>query len=669
MLLDGKIWVGTGDDGQSVCLLPQMANRHGLIAGATGTGKTVTLKVIAEGFSAMGVPVFMGDIKGDLSGMVLPGQKNEKIQKRLDQVGAADWRPDTYPSAFWDVYGQQGHPIRTTVKEMGAMLLARMLGLNETQSGVLNILFRVANDENMLLVDLKDIRAMLAYVGEHADRYTLNYGHVSTASVGAIQRALAVLEDQGGDQFFGEPALDIQDWMRLDENGRGYINILACDKLFLNPLMYSTFMLWMLNELYELLPEQGDLEKPRMVFFFDEAHLLFDDCSKQLMDKIEQIVRLIRSKGVGVYFITQNPTDVPMTVLGQLGNRVQHALRAYTPLDQKTVKVAAQTFRTNPSFDTEQAITLLKTGEALLSFLDGNGAPGVVSRATILPPQSSMGAIDDELRRQVMQNSPFYGIYEKDAEKTADFVTNEPAIAKEETSPMTNTNDPMNPVAPQQQAQPVQQYAQQPAFMVYDPNTGAYVSQQIPTMQQPVVAPQPGAAQQPVAVQQPVVQQVQAMPQAQAMPQTQAMPASQAIPAQQMAQQPQTIQQNVLVQDPTTGMYVQKLMTLAYNPATGQYVPVQTEAEVKAAAAAKAKAEKEAAAAAKAAEKEEKERLAEERRQRADELKEERAERARVNDSVLGRIKNTAISSATRNVTTKLTNSLMNMLTGKNNKK
>ena len=393
--------------------IPLMLAGHDMIAKApTGTGKTVTLKVIAEGFSAMGVPVFMGDIKGDLSGMVLPGQKNEKIQKRLDQVGAADWRPDTYPSAFWDVYGQQGHPIRTTVKEMGAMLLARMLGLNETQSGVLNILFRVANDENMLLVDLKDIRAMLAYVGENASRYTLHYGNVSKASIGAIQRAVAVLEDQGGDCFFGEPSLQISDWMKTDENGKGYINILACDKLFLSPLMYSTFLLWMLSRLYELLPERGDLEKPLMVFFFDEAHLLFNDCSKQLMEKVEQVVRLIRSKGVGVYFITQNPSDVPMSILGQLGNRVQHALRAFTPLDQKAVKVAAQTFRVNPEFDTESAISELKTGEALISFLDEYGAPGVVQRATVLPPQSSMGAISAEKRAEVIESSPMAGRYD-----------------------------------------------------------------------------------------------------------------------------------------------------------------------------------------------------------------------------------------------------------------
>lgn len=664
MLAGDKIWVGTADDGQPVYLLPQMANRHGLIAGATGTGKTVTLKLIAEGFSQMGVPVFMGDIKGDLSGMVLPGENNDKIAQRMEATGAGEFSPNTYPAVFWDVYGEQGHPVRTTVGEMGPMLLARMLGLNETQEGVLNILFRVANQKQLLLVTLQDLKAMLVHLGENASQYTIEYGNVSKASVGAIQRAVAMLEDQGGDRFFGEPALKVQEWMRRDEGGKGYINILACDKLFLNPRMYSTFLMWMLSELYEVLPEKGDLDKPDMVFFFDEAHLLFDDCSRQLMEKIEQIVRLIRSKGVGVYFITQNPTDVPMTVLGQLGNRVQHALRAYTPLDQKAVKVAAQTFRVNPDFDTEEAITQLRTGEALISFLDENGAPGIVKRATILPPQSHMGAISPEQREQVIQNSPFYGVYEQPGETGGSCNRNDvaEAMTKEETIPMTNVPDPMAqaaaPVQQPAQPQPVQQPAQ-PVFMVYDAATGGYAAQQIPTMnapvQQPVVVQQPVQVQQPVVMQQPV--QVQQPVQAQ-----QPMPAAQALAGQQQAAAPmQTIQQNVLVQDPTTGMFVQKLMTLAYNPATGQYVPVQTEEEVKAAAAAKAKAEKEAAAAAKVA----KEQAAEERRQRADELREERAERARVNDSVLGRVKNTAISSATRNITNKLTNSLFGLITGK----
>lgn len=626
MFYDHKIWVGTGSDDQPAMLLPQMANRHGLIAGATGTGKTVTLKVMAEGFSDMGVPVFLGDIKGDLSGMVKPGEQTDKITERLIQTGVADFKHDSYPTVFWDVYGEQGHPVRTTVSEMGPMLLSRMLSLNETQAGVLSILFRVADDEGMLLVDLKDIKAMLAYVGENASQYTINYGNVSKASIGAIQRAIAVLEDQGGDKFFGEPALKIADWMQLDEEGRGFINILACDKLFLSPLMYSTFMLWMLSELYELLPEAGDLEKPRMVFFFDEAHLLFDDCSKQLMDKIEQVVRLIRSKGVGVYFITQNPCDVPMSVLGQLGNRVQHALRAYTPLDQKAVKVAAQTFRTNPAFDTEEAITQLKTGEALISFLDENGAPGVVNRATILPPQSYIGVISEDLRKTFIETSPYYGVYEQmiDRESAYEYLA----------ASMAETAEPVQqPAAPVMQlVQPAVQAITRPVaapqgFMVFDPATGTYVHKQLETM--PALEP---SAPAPAPV-----------------------PVQPAIPVQQ------PVQQMVLVYDPTTGAYKQQLMAMTFDPATGQYQPVQPavdEKEAKKLAAEQAKAAKEAAKA-------EKERKAEERRQRADELREERAERARFNDSVIGRIKNTAISTATRTLTSSLTRGLLGTLTGK----
>lgn len=628
MIVDQKIWVGTGDDQKPAYLLPQMANRHGLIAGATGTGKTVTLKVMAEGFSDMGVPVFLGDIKGDLSGMVKPGEQSDKISARLMKVGVPGFKYESYPAVFWDVYGKQGHPVRTTVSEMGPMLLSRMLNLNETQAGVLNILFRVADDEGMLLLDIKDIKAMLAYVGENASKYTLNYGNVSKASIGAIQRAVAVLEDQGGDCFFGEPALKIEDWMRTDEDGRGFINILACDKLFLSPVMYSTFLLWMLSELYETLPEQGDADKPRMVFFFDEAHLLFDDCGKQLMDKIEQVVRLIRSKGVGVYFITQNPADVPMSVLGQLGNRVQHALRAFTPLDQKAVKVAAQTFRTNPAFSTEEAITQLQTGEALISFLDETGAPGVVTRATILPPQSYMGAISENLRDTFIETSPFHGVYEQEIDRASAYEylvgkMNEaarPAPEPVRSAPVMNVPAP----APAPQAAPVQVAAPAQGFMVFDPATGQYVQKQLETLN--------------------------------AAPAAQPAPAPQAAPA-----QPQTVQQNVLVLDPTTGQYVQKLMTMALDPVTGQYAPVQSEEELKAAkeaAAAKAKAEKEAAKA-------EKERIAQERRQRADELREERAERARANNSVLGRIKNTAIATVTRTVTNELTRGLMGTLTGK----
>ncbi|MBO7663059.1 MAG: DUF853 family protein [Clostridia bacterium] len=393
-----------------------MANRHGLIAGATGTGKTISLKVMAEGFSDLGVPVFLSDIKGDLSGMVLAGERSDALDRRLSGCGidpeAFPYR--NYPTNFWDVYGEMGDPIRATVRDMGPLLMSRMLGLNEVQSGVMNIVYRISRDENLRLIDLQDLSALLIYIGQRAKEYTLQYGNVAVATVGAIQRAVAILEDQGGDAFFGEPALDIQDWIRQDPGtGQGVINILAADRLFQNPTMYSTFMIWMLTKLYDLLPEQGDQDRPKIVFFFDEAHLLFNNCGRALMEKIEQIVRLIRSKGVGVYFITQSPADIPMTVLGQLGNRVQHALRAYTPLDQKAVKVAAQTFRTNESFDTEEAITTLKTGEALVSFLDEHGAPGVVERATILPPQSQMGAISEEIRSEVLRTSPYkarYGI-------------------------------------------------------------------------------------------------------------------------------------------------------------------------------------------------------------------------------------------------------------------
>lgn len=635
MFYDQKIWVGTDMDGNPVNLLPHMANRHGLIAGATGTGKTVSLKVIAEGFSDMGVPVFLSDIKGDLSGMVKLGTFNANIEKRVQMCGMPGFTPKKYPACFWDVYGEQGIPVRTTVMEMGPMLLSRMLGLNETQSGVLNIVFRVANDGKLpkkvdaygqivdapLLQNIADLKQAIAYVGAHADEYTVEYGNVSRASIGAIQRAVALLEDQGGDRFFGTPALNIADWIKVDEEGRGLISILACDKLFLNPLMYSTFLLWLLTELYELLPERGDCDKPVMVFFFDEAHLLFNDCPKQLMDKIEQVVRLIRSKGVGVYFITQNPTDVPMAVLGQLGNRVQHALRAFTPLDQKAVKVAAQTFRTNPKFDTEEAITLLKTGEALISFLDENGAPGIVQRATVLPPQSHMGAISVEERNEVINQSEFKGVYQ----------------------PMTEQNNMEQvPVAEQPvYQQPVMQPQQ--GFMVLDPTTGQYVQQpmmQQPMMQQPMM--QQGMYQQPVMQQQPVYPQV---------------PTLQATPVQPMATTAtaQPAVQTMLVMDPTTGQYVQRQMQ--FNPATGQYVPVMTEEEKKAAALAAKEAEKAAKEAAKA----EKERKAEERRQRADELREERAERARKNDSVLGRVKNTALATATREVTRSLTRGLMGL--------
>ncbi|MDO5436445.1 MAG: DUF853 family protein, partial [Clostridia bacterium] len=504
MLENGLIHVGTSENG-AIHLLPQMANRHGLIAGATGTGKTVSLKVLAEGFSDLGVPVFLSDIKSDLSGMVLPGEPSDSMEKRITACGLSSFGFKTYPTEFWDVYGEQGTPVRATVREMGPMLLSRMIGLNETQTGVMNILFRVANDEGYDLVDLKDLKAMLAYLGEHAKDYTLNYGNVSMASVGAIQRAVAVLEDQGGNVFFGEPQIDLLDWLRLDDDGRGFINILAADKLFCNPAMYSTFLLWMLTELYDLLPERGDAEKPLIVFFFDEAHLLFNNCSKALLEKIEQVVRLIRSKGVGVYFITQSPADIPMTILGQLGNRIQHALRAYTPLDQKAVKVAAQTFRTNPSFDTEEAITTLKTGEALLSFLDSNGAPGVVERATILPPQSHMGPITTEKRNEVIENGWFHEKYVTPVDRESAYELLSPQFRKQSASQTT----------PLQVQVSTAQNSMSQTFMVYDPTTGQYVQKEMPT----TAAAQPAAAQpsiqQPVVMQQPAVPTIQVQPQVQ----------------------------------------------------------------------------------------------------------------------------------------------------------
>ena len=409
---ENLIYIGLSGD-QRVYLNPQMANRHGLISGATGSGKTITLKVLAESFSSMGVPVFLADVKGDIAGMCLPGQDSPDMRQRIVKfgLGSTGFDYQAFPTRFFDVYGEQGHPVRTTVSEMGPELLARLLGLTEVQTGVLSIVFQVADDEGLLLLDLKDLRLMLQHVGDNAKEYKLSYGNVSSASVGAIQRALLQLEQAGGNMFFGEPALDIEDWFSLDESGRGYINILDCTKLFLSPLLYSTFLLWMLSELYESLPEEGDLDKPKMVFFFDEAHLLFEDAPKSLLQKIEQVVRLIRSKGVGVFFVTQLPTDIPENVLAQLGNKFQHALRAYTPNEQKAVRSAAKSFRQNPDFDCAEAITQLETGEALVSCLDASGAPTVVQRAYILPPESAMGAIDLPVRAQVMAASPLYAKY------------------------------------------------------------------------------------------------------------------------------------------------------------------------------------------------------------------------------------------------------------------
>ena len=394
---EGKIWLATGTE--RVYLEPSMANRHGLIAGATGTGKTVTLKVIAESFSDLGVPTFIADIKGDLTGMCEPGTENKHIRRSIDTMGIEDFTYTPYPVRFWDVYGEDGLPVRTTISDMGPVLLARLLGLNETQSGVLRIVFRVADDLGLLLLDLKDLRSMVQYVGDHAAEYKTNYGNIAPQSVGAIQRALLTLEDEGGAIFFGEPALDIADWFDFERDGRGVMNILECRELFQHPLLYSTFLLWMLSELYEYLPEAGDLDKPKMAFFFDEAHLLFKDAPKALLEKIEQVVRLIRSKGVSVWFITQNPADIPESVLAQLGSRVQHALRAYTPNEMKALRYAARSFRENPAFNAETVLQELGTGEALVSVLDPKGVPTVVERAFILPPRSSMNAADAELIR------------------------------------------------------------------------------------------------------------------------------------------------------------------------------------------------------------------------------------------------------------------------------
>ena len=398
----------------------KMANRHGLIAGATGTGKTVTLQVMAETFCQAGVPCFMADMKGDLSGISQSGQMSGFIEKRLPEFGIENPQFQACPVRFYDVYGEQGHPIRATISQMGPQLLSRLLGLNETQDGVLNIVFRVADECGLLLDDLKDLRSVLDYVSQHAKEYTTQYGNVSTASVGAIQRALLQLENQGADKFFGEPSFDIYDFLQT-EGGKGVMSVLAADKLMLQPKLYSTFLLWLLSELYSTLPEVGDLDMPKLVFFFDEAHMLFEDTSKALTDKIEQVIRLIRSKGVGIYFITQSPTDIPENILGQLGNRVQHALRAYTPKDQKAVRTAADTFRPNPAFKTDEAIMNLETGEALVSFLDEKGAPSIVQRAKILFPLSQIGAITEGQRLDIIKQSRIYGKYDTPVDRESAF--------------------------------------------------------------------------------------------------------------------------------------------------------------------------------------------------------------------------------------------------------
>jgi uncharacterized protein len=394
-------------------LLPEMANRHGLIAGATGTGKTVTLQVLAENFSALGVPVFMADIKGDLTGISQPGGQNPKVTARIQELKLEAYEFRGCPVTLWDVFGEQGHPVRATVSEMGPLLFTRLLQLNEIQSGVLSLVFKIADEEGLLLLDLKDLRATVQYVGDHASAFTTRYGNVSVASIGAIQRGLLNLESQGGEKFFGEPALNLDDLIQTDGNGQGIVNILAAEKLIGAPKVYATLLWWLLSELYERLPEVGDLEKPKLVLFFDEAHLLFSDMPPSLLEKVEQVVRLIRSKGVGVYFVTQNPRDIPDNVLGQLGNRIQHALRAFTPRDQKSVKVAAETFRTNPKIDTVTVLTQLGVGEALVSLLDAKGQPSVVERAFIVPPRSQIGPISPEQRQKLLRDSVVTGVYEQ----------------------------------------------------------------------------------------------------------------------------------------------------------------------------------------------------------------------------------------------------------------
>ena len=422
------LYIAKSEDGFPA-LLPQMANRHGLITGATGTGKTVTLQSIAERLSYAGVPVFMADVKGDLSGMGAAGKLTPKLEARIKELGLEGFEPYANPVAFWDVFEKSGIPVRATISDMGPLLLARLLNLNDTQTGVLQLVFKIADDQGLLLLDLKDLRAMVQHVGDNAKQFTTEYGNVSAASVGAIQRGLLTLEQQGGELFFGEPMLDINDLMKTDDNGRGVINILAAEQLVQAPALYSTFLLWLLSELFEQLPEAGDLDKPKLVFFFDEAHLLFTDAPAALVDKVEQVVRLIRSKGVGVYFVTQNPLDVPEKILGQLGNRVQHALRAFTPRDQKAVQAAAQTMRANPKFDAATVITELGVGEALVSCLDEKGRPNVVERSVIFPPASRLGPLTPEERNAMIQASPLRAVYAQavDRESAFEILRGQPA--------------------------------------------------------------------------------------------------------------------------------------------------------------------------------------------------------------------------------------------------
>ena len=398
---------------ENVFILSEMVNRHGLITGATGTGKTVTLQKMAEAFSSAGIPVFVADVKGDLSGAAIAAAQSEKLDARLEKIGVKDWKPQNNPAVFWDVFGEKGHPIRATISDMGPLLLSRLLNLSDTQTGVLQIIFKIADDNGMLLLDMKDLRSMTQFVGENAGKFKTEYGNVTAQSIGAIQRSLLTLDEQGASNFFGEPMLEIMDFIRTDSSGKGMINILAAEKLYNNPKLYAVTLLWMLSSLFEAMPEIGDMPKPKLVFFFDEAHLLFSDAPAVLLEKIERVVRLIRSKGVGVYFVTQNPLDVPDKVLGQLGNRVQHALRAFTPRDQKAVKTAAQTMRANPAFNTEQAIQELGTGEALISFLDEKGSPSITQKCFVIAPGSRLGPLTSEEQNNLIKQSIFFGRYER----------------------------------------------------------------------------------------------------------------------------------------------------------------------------------------------------------------------------------------------------------------
>ena len=431
----GKIWVGNSGD-EKIYIYPKMANRHGLIAGATGTGKTVTLKVLAESFSDAGVPVFLADVKGDLAGMSMYGAETESVKSRIEKMGLVEegFEFSAYPTTYWDIYGEKGMPLRATISEMGPLLLSRILDLNETQSDILTVIFKIADDEGLLLLDTKDLKSMIQYVSEHAKEYALEYGNMAKQSLAAIVRSIVALEAEGGDKFFGEPAVSIANWLCSDCSGKGAIQVLDCQKLINNPTMYSTFMLWMMAELFETLPEAGDRPKPKMVFFFDEAHLLFNNASKSLLEKVEQVVKLIRSKGVGIYFITQNPADIPDGVLSQLGNKVQHALRAYTPKEQKGAKAAAESFRENPEFDTYEVLAELGIGEALVSVLDEEGIPTVVKQCKILPPQSMMGALDDDTRKSEIVNNLLYTKYtqELDRESAYELLTKKVAVEAEE---------------------------------------------------------------------------------------------------------------------------------------------------------------------------------------------------------------------------------------------